>query len=133
MIWSSIFKGQTWSLDIPENTDPGPGEVEEEYCDELAEEKEIKDSVLGAEGLDEDEELDGGEGKLGEDLEDDHLVAPAEWVSTQVPLLQEEVGGFWWEGKPYVCPEELVWIFTEGMGVGESCNNKLAIFRFKIG
>ena len=66
--------------------------MEEEYCDELAEEKEIKDSVLGAEGLDEDEELDGGEGKLGEDLEDGHLVAPAELVSTRpvlkIPLLE---------------------------------------------
>ena len=58
-----------------------------EYCDELAEEKEIKDSVLGAGGLDEDEELDGGEeGKLGGDLEDGHLVAPAELVSTKAPV-----------------------------------------------
>ena len=56
----------------------------EEYCDELAEDKEIKDGVLGAEGLEEDEELDGGEGKLGGDREDGHLVAPAEWVSTFV-------------------------------------------------
>ena len=56
----------------------------EEYCDELAEDREIKDGVLGAEGLEEDEELDGGEGKLGGDLEDGHLVGPAELVSTFV-------------------------------------------------
>ena len=38
-------------IDIPEITDPGAGEVEEGYQDELAEEKEVDSSVLGAEEL----------------------------------------------------------------------------------
>ena len=56
--------------------------MEEEYCDELAEEREINDSVLGEEEPEEDEVLGGGEGKLGVDVADGHLVAPAKLVST---------------------------------------------------
>ena len=51
-------------IDIPEITEPGAGEVEEGYQDELAEEKEVDNSVLGAEELD-SEEVGGGEGELG--------------------------------------------------------------------
>ena len=64
-------------------TDPGPGEVEEEYFDELAGDSEINDGVLGAVESEGDEVLDGGEGKLGGDVADGHLVAPAKLVSTQ--------------------------------------------------
>ena len=63
-------------IDIPEITEPGAGEVEEGYQDELAEEKEVDNSVLGAEGLD-SEEVGGGEGELGWDLADDHPGSPA--------------------------------------------------------
>ena len=66
------------------NTEPGPGEVEEEYCDELAEDSEINDGVLGAVEFEEDEVLDGGEGKLGGDVADGHLAAPVKLVSTFV-------------------------------------------------
>ena len=66
------------------NTDPGPGEVEEEYCDELAEDSEINDGVLGAVESEGNEVLDGGEGKLGGDVADGLLVAPAKLVSTFV-------------------------------------------------
>ena len=58
--------------------------MEEEYCDELAEERETNDSVLGEEEPEEDEVLGGGEGKLGGDVADGHPVAPAELVSTFV-------------------------------------------------
>ena len=57
--------------------------MEEEYCDELAEDKEINECVLGVEEPEEDEVLGGGEGKLGVDVADGHLVAPAKLVSTQ--------------------------------------------------
>ena len=66
------------------NTEPGPREVEEEYCDELAEDSEINDGVLGAVEFEEDEVLDGGEGKLGGDVADGHLAAPVKLVSTFV-------------------------------------------------
>ena len=58
--------------------------MEEEYCDELAEDKEINEGVLGAEEPEVDEVLDGGEGKLGGDVADGLLVAPAKLVSTFV-------------------------------------------------
>ena len=64
-------------IDIPEITDPGAGEVEEGYQDELAEEKEVDSSVLGAEELDSEEVLGGGEGELGGDVADDHPGSPA--------------------------------------------------------
>ena len=64
-------------------TDPGPGEVEEEYFDELAGDSEINDGVLGAVESEGDEVLDGGEGKLGGDVADGLLVAPAKLVSTK--------------------------------------------------
>ena len=57
--------------------------MEEEYCDELAEDKEINECVLGVEEPEEDEVLGGGVGKLGGDVADGHLVAPAKLVSTQ--------------------------------------------------
>ena len=57
--------------------------MEEEYCDELAEDWDTNDIVLGVEGPVEDEVLGGGEGKLGVDVADGHLVAPAKLVSTQ--------------------------------------------------
>ena len=50
--------------------------MEEEYQDELAKEKDIDTSVLGAEELD-DEEVGGCEGKLGGDIADDHPGSPA--------------------------------------------------------
>ena len=53
--------------------------MEEEYCDELAEDWDTNDIVLGVEEPVED----GGEGKLGGDIADGHLVAPAKLVSTQ--------------------------------------------------
>ena len=58
--------------------------MEEEYCDELAEDQEINEGVLGAEEPEVDEVLDGGEGKLGGDVADGLLVAPAKLVSTFV-------------------------------------------------
>ena len=58
--------------------------MEEEYCDELAEERVTNDSVLGEEEPEEDEVLGGGEGKLGGDVADGLLVAPAKLVSTFV-------------------------------------------------
>ena len=58
--------------------------MEEEYSDELAEEKETIGSVLGAEELEEDEVLGGGEGRLGGDVADGHLGAPVKLVSTFV-------------------------------------------------
>ena len=59
--------------------------MEEEYCDELAEDKEINEVVLGVEEpAEEDEVLGGGEGKLelGGDVADGHLAAPVKLVST---------------------------------------------------
>ena len=56
--------------------------MEEEYCDELAEDSEINDGVLGAVESEGNEVLDGGEGKLGGDVADGLLVAPAKLVST---------------------------------------------------
>ena len=56
--------------------------MEEEYSDELAEDSEINDGVLGAVESEGDEVLDGGEGKLGGDVADGLLVAPARLVST---------------------------------------------------
>ena len=56
--------------------------MEEEYCDELAKDSEINDGVLGEEEPEEDEVLGGGEGKLGVDVADGLLVAPAKLVST---------------------------------------------------
>ena len=61
--------------------------MEEEYCDELAEDKEINEGVLGAEEPEVDEVLDGGEGKLGGDVADGLLVAPAKLVSTLARLV----------------------------------------------
>ena len=61
--------------------------MEEEYCDELAEDKEINEVVLGVEEpAEEDEVLGGGEGKLelGGDVADGHLAAPVKLVSTFV-------------------------------------------------
>ena len=58
--------------------------MEEEYCDELAEDQEINEGVLGAEEPEVDEVLDGGEGKLGGDVADGLLAAPAKLVSTFV-------------------------------------------------
>ena len=58
--------------------------MEEEYSDELAEDKETIGSVLGAEELEEDEVLGGGEGRLGGDVADGHLGAPVKLVSTFV-------------------------------------------------
>ena len=58
--------------------------MEEEYCDELAEGKEINEGVLGAEEPEEDEVLDGGEGMLGGDVADGLLVATVKLVSTFV-------------------------------------------------
>ena len=58
--------------------------MEEEYCDELAEDKEINECVLGVEEPEEDEVLGGGEGKLGGDVADGHLAAPVKLVSTFV-------------------------------------------------
>ena len=58
--------------------------MEEEYCNELAEDKEINEGVLGAEEPEVDEVLDGGEGKLGGDVADGHLAAPVKLVSTFV-------------------------------------------------
>ena len=55
--------------------------MEEEYCDELAEDKEINECVLGVEEPEEDEVLGGGEGKLGGDVADGHLAAPVKLVS----------------------------------------------------
>ena len=79
-----LFKDKLEVSIIPENTDPGAGEVEEEYCDELAKDSEINDGVLGEEEPEEDEVLGGGEGKLGVDVADGLLVAPAKLVSTFV-------------------------------------------------
>ena len=50
--------------------------MEEEHCDELAEDRETNKGVIGVEGLDEDEVLGGGDSKLGGDLVDDRLGAP---------------------------------------------------------
>ena len=51
--------------------------MEEGNRDELAEEKEVDSSVLGAEELDSEEVLGGGEGELGGDVADDHPGSPA--------------------------------------------------------
>ena len=58
--------------------------MEEEYSDELAEERETNEGVLGVEEPEEDEVLGGSEGKLGEDVADGHLAAPVKLVSTFV-------------------------------------------------
>ena len=58
--------------------------MEEDYCDEFAEDWDTNVSVLGVEEPVEDKVLDGGEGKLGEDVADGLLVAPAKLVSTFV-------------------------------------------------
>ena len=56
--------------------------MEEEYSDELAEERETNEGVLGVEEPEEDEVLGGSEGKLGGDVADGHLAAPVKLVST---------------------------------------------------
>ena len=65
--------------------------MEEEYSDELAEERETNEGVLGVEEPEEDEVLGGSEGKLGEDVADGHLAAPVKLVSTTKPLLHPHV------------------------------------------
>ena len=57
------FKDKLKHLGIPELAEPGPGEVEEEYLDELAEEEETLADVLGVEETrkDSDELGRGGE------------------------------------------------------------------------
>ena len=60
------LKDKLKNLDIPEDTEPRPGDVEEGYLDELAEAKETNASVLGEEELDDRiDALDGDQGKLG--------------------------------------------------------------------
>ena len=76
------FKDKHKNLDIPEDTEPGAGDVEEGYLDELAEAKETNASVLGEEELDDEvDALDGDQGKLGGIEEaDGHLVLqPLQW------------------------------------------------------
>ena len=60
--------------------------MEEEYSDELAEERETNEGVLGVEEPEEDEVLGGSEGKLGGDVADGHLAAPVKLVSTLTAL-----------------------------------------------
>ena len=57
------FKDKLKCLGIPEPIEPGPGEVEREYLDELAEEEEPLADVLGVEETrkDSDELGRGGE------------------------------------------------------------------------
>ena len=56
--------------------DTGTEEVEE-YCGEMAEEREINECGNGDEEPEEDEVLSGGEGKLDGDAADGHLGVPA--------------------------------------------------------
>ena len=80
-----FLKDKLKNLDIPENTKPGPGEVE---CGELAE---GKDTGVGAEELDDRDALSGDEEKLGEIEEaDDHLGTPAiKVISTWLTKLDQ--------------------------------------------
>ena len=50
----NLFKDKLKHLGIPENTEPGPGEVDREYLDELAEEEETLTDSLGVEETRED-------------------------------------------------------------------------------
>ena len=73
------LKDKLKNLGIPEDTEPGAGDVEEGYLDELAKEKDTNATVLGAEELDnEGDAPDGDQDKLGGVEEaDGHLGSPA--------------------------------------------------------
>ena len=76
------LKDKLKNLGIPEDTEPGAGDVEEGYLEELAEAKDTNASVLGAEELDNEvDAFDGDQGKLGGIEEaDGHLVLqPLQW------------------------------------------------------
>ena len=81
----NCLKDKLKILDIPEDTKPGAGEVEEGYLDELAEEQDTNARVLGGDEFDgRKEALDSDGGKLGGvQAADDHLGSPtSEVVST---------------------------------------------------
>ena len=81
------------NLDIPENNEPGPGELECGNLDELAEGKDTDAKVLRAEELDEERyALGGDEGKHGEIQKeaDGYLGTPAiEEVGTRLTKLDQ--------------------------------------------
>ena len=76
------LKDKLKNLGIPEDTEPGAGDVEEGYLEELAEAKDTNASVLGAEELDNEvDAFDGDQGKLGGIEEaDGHPGSPADAV-----------------------------------------------------
>ena len=84
------LKDKLKNLDIPEDTEPGPGDVEEGYLDELAEAKETNASVLGEEELDDEvDALDGDQGKLGGIEEaDGHFGTPAVAVVSTIARIR---------------------------------------------
>ena len=96
------LKDKLKNLDIPEDKEPGAGDVEEGYLDELAEAKDTNATVLGEEELDDEvDTLDGDQGKLGGIEEADGHPGYSSRCSGQY-ICQRVTGIF---SKPDRCPD----------------------------
>ena len=69
-----MFKDKLKHIGIPEHTEPGPGEVEREYLDELAEEEETLTDSLGVEETREDSDELGRGGEEAKLVNGDSVV-----------------------------------------------------------
>ena len=100
-----FLKDKLKNLDIPENTKPGPGEVECGYLDELAEEK---DTDVGAEELDDRDALIGDEEMLGEIEADGHHGTPAiKVISTWLTKLDQTLPSNYWTYLKFIRPNNI--------------------------